>query len=80
MDTEKATAILHGYCRCGCGEKTTVSPSTVRRNGWVKGEPRRFVNGHQNRGALHRNRNDATALLRSEWEAAGVAYGLCMCG
>lgn len=37
------------HCDCGCGEFTRVSPATCRRDGYVKGEPRRFVNGHGSR-------------------------------
>jgi hypothetical protein len=39
----------YGLCECGCGEKTTISPCTSNWYGWVKGEPRRFVCGHQSR-------------------------------
>lgn len=38
-----------GYCECGCGERTIVSPVTDRWHGWTKGEPRRFIAGHNNR-------------------------------
>lgn len=38
-----------GLCQCGCGRKTNVAPSTKPRYGWVKGQPLRFVHGHQNR-------------------------------
>lgn len=33
-------------CECGCGEFTEVIPKNNTARGWVKGEPRRFVNGH----------------------------------
>jgi DNA-binding XRE family transcriptional regulator len=36
-------------CECGCGAVTGVSPTTDRHHGWVKGEPRRFMPGHNNR-------------------------------
>jgi hypothetical protein len=36
----------HGYCKCGCGEKTKISPETNNAKGWVKGEPRKYVNHH----------------------------------
>jgi hypothetical protein len=46
-------------CECGCGERAPISPSNSA-HGYVKGAPRRFVNGHQNRGrkasAEHRRR------------------------
>lgn len=35
------------YCRCGCGELTTISPSTDRRHGYVAGLPRTFIKGHR---------------------------------
>lgn len=35
-----------GICVCGCGLSTRISPYTCRRNGWVKGEYRRFRPGH----------------------------------
>ena len=36
-----------GYCECGCGEKTRISPKNNTKNHYIKGEPRRFINGHQ---------------------------------
>lgn len=38
-----------GLCQCGCGERTVVSRFTDRSKGWVKGEPRRFLVGHNAR-------------------------------
>jgi hypothetical protein len=38
-----------GYCWCGCGRKTTIAKQTDPRCGHAKGEPVRFINGHQNR-------------------------------
>lgn len=34
-------------CECGCGAPTRLAPQTRTERGWVKGEPVRFVNGHQ---------------------------------
>ena len=39
----------HGYCQCGCGERTTINEKDNRRYGWVKGEPKRFRKGHWKR-------------------------------
>ncbi len=39
----------YGYCQCGCGQKTRIAPKTVRRDGDVKGEPRRYIKGHHHR-------------------------------
>lgn len=38
-----------GLCRCGCGEKTPLAYRNIRRLGWVKGEPIRYIKGHSRR-------------------------------
>jgi hypothetical protein len=35
-----------GYCWCGCGQKTATALRTIKAEGTVMGEPRRFVFGH----------------------------------
>jgi hypothetical protein len=44
--------IPYGFCECGCGQKTEVTPWSDRNRGFVKGEPKRFVRGHNGRKAL----------------------------
>lgn len=39
-------------CECGCGEEAPIAKRNQTRFGHVKGEPVRFINGHQNRGRL----------------------------
>jgi hypothetical protein len=39
----------YGYCHCGCGEKTPLAAKTSTRRGHVRGEPLRFVHGHNGR-------------------------------
>ena len=39
-----------GLCFCGCGEDAPVAPANNAAKGWVRGEPLRYVNGHQQRG------------------------------
>ncbi len=41
--------IPYGFCHCGCGEKTRISPVTQKSFGWVKGQPRRYVFNHHGR-------------------------------
>ena len=41
--------VEYGYCKCGCGEKTTLAPQSFTKRGWIKGEPIDFVSGHNNR-------------------------------
>jgi hypothetical protein len=43
--------IPYGYCRCGCGEKTRISEINHKHHGYVKGQPRYYVNGHRHRSA-----------------------------
>ena len=40
------TKIPYGYCHCGCGQKTNLAPQTQSRDGWVKGEPLKYLRGH----------------------------------
>jgi hypothetical protein len=77
---DRQPTVPYGYCHCGCGEKTRLSPYTAHARGYVKGEPRRYIAGHENRGAPHRNRDVAIRRLHAEWAAAGIEYGLCLCG
>lgn len=49
--TEETTKeIPYGYCQCGCGRKTTVSRRSNKYYGYVRGEPRRYVHGHNRAG------------------------------
>lgn len=36
----------NGFCHCGCGQKVAISARNLRRDGYVKGQPIRFVKGH----------------------------------
>jgi hypothetical protein len=33
-------------CECGCGEYTKLASKTATKRGWIKGQPLRFINGH----------------------------------
>jgi hypothetical protein len=35
-----------GLCQCGCGGQTTISTLTDHAKGWIKGQPRSFINHH----------------------------------
>lgn len=37
-------------CECGCGQPAPIAPHTNPKVGRVKGQPMRFVNGHQSLG------------------------------
>lgn len=36
-------------CECGCGGETVIAPAADPRRGWVRGKPRRFMQGHNRR-------------------------------
>lgn len=38
---------MKGYCKCGCGQKTTIASKTHRSHGMIKGEPMQYIRGHQ---------------------------------
>lgn len=44
------TDIPYGYCHCGCGQKTKVVTRNIAERGLKKGEPSRFVLGHNSNG------------------------------
>lgn len=41
------TSIPFGFCQCGCGKKTSISPQSSTRQGVKKGFPVHYVRGHQ---------------------------------
>lgn len=43
-DSEQETPVK--LCECGCGQPTPIAPQTVKKRGWVKGQPLRFVYSH----------------------------------
>ena len=42
--------VIGGFCQCGCGQRTKIAKGTDKRKGWVKGQPKSFINGHNMRG------------------------------
>lgn len=51
-------------CECGCGETTKLVPKTIGARGYVKGQPLRFINGHNqrlNKGERHQHWKGAEA-------------------
>lgn len=45
--TQPDDNIPYGFCHCGCGNETPRAPQTIKRLGLAKGEPYRFLAGHQ---------------------------------
>lgn len=61
------------YCRCGCGQKTSLYPYNDKNRGMVKGQPRPWLKGHVTKGtqlppyrreALARGREKHAAKMR----------------
>lgn len=44
---------IKGVCACGCGEQPPIATRNHKIRGWVKGEPIKFVHGHN--GKAERN-------------------------
>lgn len=42
---------MRTLCQCGCGNPAPLASETYRARGWVKGQPIRFIDGHNKRGA-----------------------------
>ena len=54
----------YGFCQCGCEEKTNPAPFTNQRKGWIKGEPVRFIHGH-NGNKSHAKKWNGNTLIAS---------------
>jgi hypothetical protein len=65
-----------GLCECGCGEPAPLAQRTDKRHGWVRGQPLRFINGHNRR----RTPNDYVVNEDGCWiwqrAISNVGYGL----
>lgn len=43
-----------GYCQCNCGQRTKIATKTDQRSRTVKGQPLRFIHGHNAQGQPRR--------------------------
>lgn len=64
-------------CGCGCGERTMVAPRTINSRGVTKGDPRRFVAGHQGRVSSLRPRKFRLVIVKVRGRRPRP---LCCCG
>jgi len=62
-------------CECGCGLPAPIAPKTNTYRGWVKGQPLRFVKGHQRLGSDAR-RSHGMSHTR-EWDSYCNAKRRC---
>lgn len=45
-DASLRRQIPYGYCHCGCGQKTGLAPDNRPKQGYVKGQPKKWITGH----------------------------------
>lgn len=48
----QALSAPSGFCQCGCGLRAPISDRTRADQGSVKGEPRRYIRGHNGRDLI----------------------------
>lgn len=75
--------IPYGYCHCGCGQKTKIAPQNLIRLGWIKGEPIRYITGHNKPSKRKPYVPWHLANDFAPWVARHglrVPYGKCQCG
>lgn len=58
-----------GYCQCGCGIETPICPRSDTKRGYVAGEPRRFLIGHNKRRATQPSEDRFWAKVDKEGHA-----------
>lgn len=68
--------IPDGLCQCGCGERTTLARSTWARYGWVKGQPLRYLHGHNVVGPLRYTVDPDTGCWLWGGARSGLGYGI----
>lgn len=79
---DEQTDIPYGYCWCGCGAKTYLARRTSKARRWFRGEPLRFISGHNNSAPRTANRPHTRQEYKEWWslQKPGISYGLCWCG
>jgi hypothetical protein len=56
---------VEALCECGCGQPAPLSPYSDAARGYVKGQPRRFVQGHKGtRGGVPMTKDERNADAR----------------
>ena len=52
---------MNGLCECGCGQTAPIATKTKAYQGHVRGQPMRFVHGHNARGQQRPSRHGPDA-------------------
>lgn len=69
----------YGYCKCGCGQKTSIATSNHTKNGYKVGEPRRYLRGHNPSRSSKRDSRYQEDPKTGCWEWLGprhLGYGM----
>ncbi len=53
-------------CECGCGNPAPIAERTVRKMGWIKGEPKRFIQHHHLTGVTNPRYKGGIYLAKRE--------------
>ena len=61
-------------CQCGCGQLAPLAKANDRRFGHIKGEPVRFIVGHNSRGPLNPSAKSVKEKLWDRIDAEGVCW------
>lgn len=70
------STVPYGYCKCGCGQKTKLSPLTRPKHGWVKGQPLFYIKGHSNKISGKRYKVDDNGCWIWQGPIAESGYGM----
>ena len=62
---------MNGLCECCCGQITSISPKTSKKENIRQGEHRRFCFGHQNRRYI---KNHSEEPKRGQFIHSGYVY------
>lgn len=62
---------MNGKCACGCGQDTPIAKQSSTKRGWKRGEPIRFMHGHNSSMLRHGewNKGQASPEYRSFFDA-----------
>lgn len=63
-----------GLCMCGCGQPAPIATYTARREGWVKGQPKRFICGHSVKAAFKRSNARRSAAVKPRRRRVAELY------
>lgn len=58
------TDVPYGHCWCGCEVATSLARQSSSRRGWLKGEPTRYLPGHEQRLRAKTRRGDVPEPVR----------------